>query len=149
MREKEILLVEDNEDDVLLTKRALNQAKIMNKIVVAKDGVEAIEYLFGNPTKTSNETKLCPTLILLDLKLPKIDGLEVLKQIRNDPRTCTCPVVILTASQEEQDIIAGYKLGANSYIRKPVDFSQFVEAVRQLGLYWLVLNEPPPPTKIG
>jgi two-component system response regulator len=149
MREKEILLVEDNEDDVILTKRALNQAKIMNKIVVVKDGVEAIEYLFGNSTKTSPETKSCPTLILLDLNLPKIDGLQVLQQIRKDSRTCMCPVVILTSSQEEQDIIAGYKLGANSYIRKPVNFSQFVEAIQQLGLYWLVLNEPPPPTNIS
>ena len=149
MSEKEILLVEDNEGDVFLTKRALNIAKIRNNLAVASDGVEAIEYLLGNPTKPSTETKLCPVLILLDLNLPKIDGLQVLKQIRKDERTCMCPVVILTSSREEIDIIRGYKLGANSYICKPVDFSQFVETLRQLALYWLVLNEPPPPTNIG
>ena len=144
MREKEILLVEDDDNDLFLTRRALSKAGIGNKLVVAKDGVEAIEYLFGDQVVASSSGKVCPTLILLDLKLPKIDGLEVLKRIRGSEKTCMCPVVILTSSREEVDIIAGYKLGANSYIQKPVDFDQFVEAVRQLGLYWLVLNEPPP-----
>jgi two-component system, response regulator len=144
MNGKEILLVEDNEDDVFLTKRALNKVNIMNKLVVARDGVEALDYLFGKEGTPSKEEKTCPVLILLDIKLPKIDGMEVLKRIRDDSRTCMCPVVILTSSREEADVISGYKLGANSFIRKPVDFDQFVDAVRQLGLYWLVLNEPPP-----
>jgi two-component system response regulator len=144
VREKEILLVEDNDDDVILTRRALNKAGIPHKLVVARDGVEAIEYLFGDQNQPSPEGKLCPAVILLDLKLPKIDGLEVLERIRGDKRTCMCPVIILTTSREETDIIKGYELGANSYIRKPVDFDQFVEAVRQLGLYWLMLNELPP-----
>ncbi len=144
MREKEILLVEDNDNDILLTKRALNKANIMNEITVAQDGEEALEYLLGRQDKPSQKGNACPVLILLDLKLPKIDGLEVLKRIRSNERTCMCPVVILTSSREETDIIAGYKLGANSYIQKPVDFNQFVQAVTQLGLYWLVLNEPPP-----
>ncbi len=144
MREKEILLVEDNDNDILLTKRALNKANIMNEITVAQDGEEALEYLLGGQDKPSQKGNACPVLILLDLKLPKIDGLEVLKRIRSNERTCMCPVVILTSSREENDIITGYKLGANSYIQKPVDFNQFVQAVTQLGLYWLVLNEPPP-----
>jgi two-component system response regulator len=142
VREKEILLVEDNENDVILTRRALSKAKIENKIVVARDGAEALEYLFDD--QAGREGKLCPVLILLDLNLPKIGGLEVLKRLRSDERTCMCPVVVLTSSREERDIINGYKLGANSYIQKPVNFDQFVEAVKQLGLYWLVLNEPPP-----
>jgi two-component system, response regulator len=144
MTGKDILLVEDNEDDVFLTKRALAKSNIMNKLVVARDGVEAIDYLFGDQTKTSSESNACPVLILLDLKLPRVDGLQVLKQIRENEKTRVCPVVILTSSKEEVDIIKGYKLGANSFIRKPVSFDQFVEAVRQLGLYWLVLNEQPP-----
>jgi two-component system response regulator len=144
MRGKEILLVEDREADIFLTKRALGKAKITNELVVAKDGVEAIDYLFGSKERPSPKGDLCPVLILLDLKLPKVDGLEVLKRLRADDRTCMCPVVILTSSGEDVDILKGYQLGANSYIRKPVDFEQFVEAVRQLGLYWLVLNEPPP-----
>jgi two-component system, response regulator len=143
MSGKQILLVEDNDADVFLTKRALSKANIQNDLVIARDGVEAIKYLIGGD-KASSEGKSCPILILLDLNLPKINGLEVLKRIRGDERTCMCPVVILTSSNEEIDIIRGYKLGANSFIRKPVDFDQFVEAVRQLGLYWLVLNEPPP-----
>ncbi len=144
MREKEILLVEDNNDDILLTQRALAKAGITQKLVIARDGLEAVEYLFGSPNKPHPQEKLCPALILLDLKLPKIDGLEVLKRIRGNERTCMCPVVILTTSSEEMDVLGGYQLGVNSYIRKPVDFGKFVETVRQLGLYWLVMNEPPP-----
>jgi two-component system, response regulator len=144
MKEKQILLVEDNDADIFLTKRALSKANIKNEIMIAKDGVEAIKYLIVDRDKASSEGRSCPVLILLDLNLPKINGLEVLKRIRGDERTCMCPVVILTSSNEEIDIIRGYKLGANSFIRKPVDFDQFVEAVRQLGLYWLGLNEPPP-----
>jgi two-component system response regulator len=144
MREKEILLVEDNEGDVLVTRRALNKAKIVNELVVAKDGVEALDYLFDNQAKNSPEEKSYPALILLDLKLPKIDGLEVLKRIRDDDRTRACPVVILSSSQEETDIFEGYKLGANSVLRKPANFDQFVEAIRWLGSYWLGLNGPPP-----
>ncbi len=143
-REKQILLVEDNEDDVLLTKRALRKANILNELVVVKDGVEAIEYLLGGEGRRSPEGNACPALVLLDINLPKINGLEVLQRIRANKRTCRCPVVILTSSNEESDILTGYNLGVNSYIRKPVDFNQFVEAVRHLGLYWLVLNEPPP-----
>jgi two-component system, response regulator len=149
VREKEILLVEDNDNDVFLTRRALEKANIVAKLVVARDGVEAIEYLYGNQDKSSPEAKLCPVLIILDLNLPRIDGLQVLRHIRQDKRTCTCPVVILTSSLEETDILKGYESGANSYIRKPVDFSQFVEAIRQLGLYWLTLNEPPPAKGAG
>jgi two-component system, response regulator len=144
MREKEILLIEDNENDIILTRRALSKAKILNRIVVARDGVEAIKYLLGEQATPSSGNIFCPALILLDINLPKINGLEVLRRLRSDERTCMCPVVILTSSREEADIIAGYKLGANSFIRKPVDFDQFVEAVRHLGLYWLVLNETPP-----
>jgi len=144
MRDKEILLVEDNEDDIFLTQRALQKAKIMNEIVVAKNGEKAIEYLYGKESNPLPDGDVCPVLILLDLKMPKVDGLDLLREIRQNEKTCMCPVVILTSSTEEVDIIGGYKLGANSYIRKPVHFNQFVEAVSQLGLYWLVLNEPPP-----
>jgi two-component system, response regulator len=144
MREKEILLVDDNHGDVFLTRRALNKAKIVNELVVAKDGVEALDYLFGNQAETSSEEKSCPALILLDLKLPKTDGLEVLKRIRDDHRTSACPVVILTASQEETNIFKEYKLGANSFVRKPVNSDQFVEAISWLGSYWLGLSGPPP-----
>ncbi len=143
MNTKAILLVEDNPSDIALTKRALAQNHITNKLIVAEDGKEAMEYLLGNGNGNKNGSKL-PALILLDLKLPKVDGLEVLKKIRTTGKTKLLPVVILTSSAEEQDIITSYDLGANSYIRKPVDFVQFAEAVRQLGLYWLVLNEPPP-----
>jgi CheY-like chemotaxis protein len=134
-----IVLVEDNEDDIVLTRRALSQNKIGNPLVVARDGAEALELLLG-----ANGHSVKPALILLDLQLPKVDGLTVLKRLRDDPRTKLTPVVVLTSSKAEQDVVAGYNLHANSYIRKPVDFDQFTEAVRQIGLYWLLLNEPPP-----
>jgi two-component system response regulator len=137
---KPILLVEDNPDDELLTLRALKKNHVQNAVVIARDGPEALDILFGPDRKGGT----VPAMVLLDLKLPKLNGIEVLRQIRNAPVTKMTPVVILTSSREEQDLVAGYELGANSYIRKPVDFSQFSEAVRQLGLYWLVLNEPPP-----
>ncbi|HEV2751955.1 MAG TPA: response regulator [Gemmatimonadales bacterium] len=137
-----ILLVEDNPDDEALTRRALAKNNIQNDVLVAHDGAEALDFLFGTGAHASHA--IAPEVILLDLKLPKVDGLEVLRRIRADDRTRLLPVVILTSSREERDLISGYGLGANSYIRKPVDFQQFVEAVRQLGLYWLVLNEPPP-----
>ena len=144
MEEKIILLVEDNPDDVTLTERALKKSHILNKLVVAKDGAEALDYIFGTGNYTGRDMNSMPEVVLLDLKLPKIDGLEVLKRIRSDKRTKLLPVVILTSSKEENDLINGYTLGANSYIRKPVNFNQFVEAIHQLGLYWLVLNESPP-----
>ena len=137
MKQKIILLVEDNPDDIALTLRALKKSNILNEIVVAKDGVEALDFLLG-------ENPVTPALILLDLKLPKIDGHEVLKRLRANARTELLPVVILTSSTEELDILNGYRRGANSYIHKPVDFNQFIDAVQNLGLYWLVLNEPPP-----
>ena len=141
--EKSILLVEDNPDDRELTLRALEKNKILNKVYTATDGVEALDICFKRGAYADSLLTL-PALILLDLKLPKIGGLEVLKMLREDPRTRLLPVVILTSSKEEQDLIASYSLGANSYIRKPVDFAKFTEAVRQLGLYWLVLNENAP-----
>lgn len=144
MENKVILLVEDNPDDEALTLRALKKNNIGNVVVVARDGVEALDFLFGTGSYAGRDLSIMPQVTLLDLKLPKIDGLEVLRRIREDERTCLLPVVILTSSKEEQDLINGYRLGANSYIRKPVDFLQFTEAVRQLGLYWLVLNEMPP-----
>jgi len=131
-----ILLVEDNPDDEALTLRAFRKNSISNKVVVARDGVEALDYLFG-----TDSVERAPAVILLDLKLPRIDGLEVLRRIRADERTALLPVVILTTSKEQQDVSDGYRLGANSYIRKPVDFEKFIHAVGQLGLYWLVLNE--------
>jgi len=140
MNQKIILLVEDNPDDEALTLRALRKNNILNEVIVARDGQQAIDYFFGERASTNS----VPAVVLLDLKLPKIDGLEVLRRIRADQRTCLQPIVILTSSKEEQDVVIGYRLGANSYIRKPVDFNQFMEAVRQLGLYWLVLNEAPP-----
>ena len=144
MADKIILLVEDNPDDEKLTLRALHKNKISNEVVVARDGVEALEYLLGNETQAGSNLNPLPQVVLLDLKLPKLDGLEVLRRLRAHERTKLLPVVILTSSNEEQDRISGYSLGANSYVRKPVDFNQFMEAARQLGLYWLVLNEPPP-----
>ena len=144
MRKKIILLVEDNPDDELLAIRALEKNKIMNEVVVARDGAEALDYLFGAGPYTGRDMSVMPQIILLDLKLPKIDGLEVLRRLRNDKRTKLLPVVVLTSSKEERDLTECYSLGANSYIRKPVNFAQFTEAIRQLGLYWLVLNESPP-----
>ena len=144
MQERVILLVEDNPDDEELTIRALNQNKILNKVIVAHDGVEAIDYLFGVGKFADRDLKYQPQIVLLDLKLPKLGGHEVLKRIRNDPRTQFIPVVVLTSSSEEEDILSSYKLGANSYVRKPVEFNSFAEAVRQLGLYWLLINEAPP-----
>ena len=141
---KLILLVEDNPDDELLTLRALNQSSLANEIMVARDGEEALDFLFCQGKFADRDSGQKPEVILLDLKLPKIDGLEVLRQIRSDERTRLFPVVILTSSKEEQDLLQSYNLGCNSYIRKPVDFKQFSESIRRLGLYWLVLNETPP-----
>lgn len=143
MGSKVILLVEDNPDDRILTVRALKQHNIANIIVEVKDGQEALDYLFGEGEFVGRDTSVQPQVILLDLKLPKVDGLEVLQRMRADPRTRRLPVVVLTSSNEQQDIVSSYDLGANSYVRKPVDFSEFLEAARQLGLYWLVLNEVP------
>lgn len=144
MMGKVILLVEDNPDDALLTVRALQQHNIQNEVVIARDGAEALAYLHGAGEGAVPDPRPLPALILLDLKLPKVDGLEVLRRLRAFPRTRLLPVVVLTSSKEEKDLVASYSLGANSYVRKPVDFDQFAEAVRQLGLYWLLLNEPPP-----
>ncbi|MGD0670609.1 MAG: response regulator [Candidatus Binatus sp.] len=143
MSERVILLVEDNADDEALTLRALKKNNITNTIVVARNGVEALDYLFGTGQYAGRDTSVQPELILLDLKLPKVDGFEVLRKLRADERTKLLAVVILTSSTEQQDIVNGYGLGANSYVRKPVDFQHFMDAVRQLGLYWLVLNERP------
>ena len=143
MGSKSILLVEDNPDDEALTLRALKSSNIANKVVVVRDGVEALDYLFATGTYVGRDTRDMPEITLLDLKLPKVDGLEVLKRLRADERTRLLPVVILTSSTEEQDLIRSYSLGANSYIAKPVDFLQFTEAVKQLGLYWLLLNKSP------
>jgi two-component system response regulator len=140
-----ILLVEDNADDVELTLRAFRKSKVLNEIVVVRDGVEALDYLFSTGTHAGRDQKAMPEVILLDLKLPKIGGLEVLRRLRAEERTRRIPVVVLTSSSEERDILSSYDLGANSFVRKPVDFAQFVLAAQQLGLYWLVMNEPPPP----
>lgn len=139
-----ILLVEDNADDVTLTLRALRKHNVANPVVVARDGVEALDLLFPPESKGEMAPHGLPQLVLLDLKLPKVDGLEVLRQIRSHPRTRLIPVVILTTSEEQQDLLASYSHGANSYVRKPVDFIEFTEAVRQLGIYWLMLNRLPP-----
>lgn len=143
MKDKVILLAEDNPDDIQLTLRALKKSKIMNEVVVAQDGVEALEYLFGTGKYAGRDTKILPQVILLDLKMPRMDGLEVLQRIRSDERTKWLPVVVLTTSSEDKDRVESYKFGANSYVRKPVDFNQFAQAINQLGLYWLVLNETP------
>ena len=139
-----ILLVEDNPDDQKLTLRALKKNNITNDIVIAEDGAQALDYLFGTGQFAGHDVRKPPALVLLDLKLPKVDGLAVLARIRADARTKTVPVVILTSSKEEQDLVKSYELGANSYVRKPVDFLEFVDAARQLGVYWLILNEQPP-----
>ena len=144
MYDKTILLVEDNPDDEELTLRALKKNNILNPVVVMRDGAEALDYLFCQGAYAERDANQHISVILLDLKLPRIEGLEVLKRLRANERTRLLPVVILTSSKEEQDLISGYRLGANSYIRKPVDFEKFVEAVRQIGLYWLMVNEPPP-----
>jgi two-component system, response regulator len=144
MNSRTILLVEDNPSDVDLTKRAFEKGHITNNLVVAEDGQEALDYIFGNDKFADRDISQIPTLILLDLKLPKIGGLEVLRRIRATEKIKRLPVVILTSSKEEQDVAASYDLGVNSYIRKPVDFNQFAEAIKHLGLYWLVINEPPP-----
>jgi two-component system, response regulator len=144
MATKMILLIEDNPDDEALTLRAFDKNNITNEVVVVRDGAEALEWLFAEGRYADRDVDDHPEVVLLDLKLPKVGGLEVLRRIRENERTRLLPVIILTTSEEESDRLAGYSLGANSYIRKPVDFSQFIEAVRQLGLYWLVLNESPP-----
>jgi len=144
MEDKKILLVEDNPDDVDLTLRAFRKNNILNPVIVARDGVEALDYLFGTGVHAGRDVKDLPVLVLLDLKLPRIDGLEVLERIRADEKTHLLPVVILTSSAEESDKLNGYKLGANSYVCKPVDFVRFMEAVKALGLYWLIWNEPAP-----
>ena len=144
MYKKIILLVEDNPDDEALALRALKKNNILNEVVVARDGAEALDYLFGTGAYSDRDTSMTPEVVLLDLKLPKVDGLEVLRQIRADDTTRLLPVVILTSSDEERDLVDSYELGANSYVCKPVDFTRFAEAVRQLSLYWLILNQPPP-----
>ncbi len=145
IEEKVILLVEDNPADVKLTQMAMKQANVCNELVVASDGAEALDYLFGTGEHQGRDTRKLPAVTLLDLKMPKIDGLEVLRRVRASPLTKLLPVVILTSSNEDKDIINSYQLGCNAYIRKPVDFNQFAAAVRELGIFWLVLNQPPPP----
>jgi len=147
MKDKIILLIEDNPDDEVLTLRALEKNNIKNDVVVARNGAEALDYLFGTGPYAGRDLTVMPQVTLLDLKLPKVDGLEVLRQLRANELTRLLPVVILTSSNEEQDRVNGYGLGANSYVRKPIDFGQFMDAVRQLGLYWLILNEPAPTTR--
>jgi two-component system response regulator len=142
----EILLVEDNPDDVELAVHALRRENLANHIEIARDGEEALDFLFCRGRHTHRSFQAPPRLVLLDLKLPKVDGLEVLKEIKTDPRTKAIPVVIITSSREEQDLVNGYKLGVNAYIQKPVDFTQFRETVKRLGLFWLVVNQPPPPS---
>ena len=147
MNRKTILLVEDNANDEYLTLRALKKYNVANDVVVAHDGVEALDYLFATGAHAGRDTRELPLVVLLDLKLPKVDGLEVLRRVRSDERTRLLPVVILTSSNEERDVINGYKLGTNSYVQKPVDFTAFMDAVGQWGLYWLMLNQPVPTPK--
>ena len=142
----EILLVEDNPDDVELTLRAFRKSNVANEVMVARDGVEALEYLFATGKYAARDPNALPQVVLLDLKLPRVDGMEVLQRVRAHPKTKLLPIVILTSSTEERDLVNGYSLGANSYVRKPVDFEQFADSVRQLGLYWLVLNQSAPST---
>jgi two-component system response regulator len=148
MKDKLILLVEDDARDEALTMRAIEKSHIANTVVVARDGVEALDYLFGTGKYAGRDTAIMPQLIMLDLKLPKMDGLQVLRQLRDDERTKRLPIVVFTSSSEQEDMIRSYELGANSYVRKPVDFEHFMEATKQLGMYWLVLNEAPP-TEFG
>jgi len=143
MKPKTILLVEDNPDDVELTLRSLRRNNIVNEIVIARDGVEALDYVFGTGSHAGRDVAIQPAVVLLDLKLPRVDGLQVLREIRADPRTHLLPVVVLTSSREDRDVVESYRLGANSYVRKPVNFEEFNEAVRELGMYWLLLNEHP------
>ncbi len=143
MKDKVILLVEDNPRDEALTLRALKKSNIVNDVVIARDGVEALDYFFGDDAESAKSTKAMPQMVLLDLKLPRVDGLEVLRRLRADERTRRVPVVVFTSSSEEEDMLNSYSLGANSYVRKPVQFEQFIEATKQLGMYWLVLNEVP------
>ena len=145
MNEKIILLVEDNPDDEELAMLAFERSRIANRLVVARDGQEALDYLFGTAAGGGRDAKELPQLVLLDLKLPKVDGLEVLRRLRTDPRTRRIPIVMLTSSREEEDLLASYDLGANSYVRKPVEFARFAEAIQQLQMYWLVLNKSPVP----
>lgn len=144
-----ILLVEDNPDDEALTLRALRKNHVANEVVVARDGVEALDYLFAEGAYAGRDARATPQVVLLDLNLPRLGGLEVLRRLRERPATSMIPVVVLTSSMEDRDLVESYRLGANSYVRKPVDFLQFVEAARQLGLYWLVLNQAPPATPSG
>jgi two-component system response regulator len=144
----DILLVEDNQDDMDLALHALKQGKLANNIIVARDGEEALDFLFCRGAFAQRSFEHPPKLVLLDLKLPKVDGMEVLKQVKSDPRTRTIPIVIMTSSKEERDLAAGYNLGANSYIQKPVDFDQFRQTVKSIGLYWLVINQPVPVTGV-
>jgi CheY-like chemotaxis protein len=144
MTEPVILLVEDNASDELLTLRALKKASIANRVVVTRDGAEALDYLFAEGAYAGRDTKDLPQVVLLDLNLPKIGGLDVLRRIRDDARTKLLPVVILTSSKEDRDLLTGYATGANSYVVKPVDFTQFSDSVRQLGMFWLLVNQPPP-----
>ena len=147
MKDKIILLVEDSQRDEELALRALRKNNIKNEVVVARDGAEALDYLFATGAYAGRKVAELPTVMLLDIKLPKIDGLEVLRRLRADERTKLLPVVILTSSKEDKDRLAGYTSGANSFVRKPIEFTEFSEAMRQLGLYWLILNEPPPPAE--
>lgn len=141
---KFVLLVEDNPDDEELTRMAFASSNLLNELVVVRDGAEALDFLFGTGGHADRDTSETPQLILLDLKLPKVSGLDVLRRIRSEPQTRTLPVVVLTSSKEEEDVISSYELGANAYVRKPVDFAEFTEAATQLGVFWLLLNQPPP-----